>query len=78
MGFDAYGVSRDAPDPVAHAIDCMLDHIHVLDARMEKMCKALKNLGIEEQEALEKLESCEIISTADELEKISNGDSTEK
>jgi serine O-acetyltransferase len=78
MGFDAYGVSRDAPDPVAHAIDCMLDHIHVLDARMEKMCKALKKLGIEEQEALEKLESCEIISTADELEKISNGDSTEK
>lgn len=78
MGFDAYGVSQDAPDPVAHAINCMLDHIHVVDARMEKMCKALKQLGIEDQEAIEKLESCEIISTADELEKISNGESTEK
>ena len=78
MGFDAYGVSQDAPDPVAHAINCMLDHIHVVDARMEKMCKALKKLGIEDQEAIEKLESCEIISTADELEKISNGESTEK
>ena len=32
----------------------------------------------EDQEAIEKLESCEIISTADELEKISNGESTEK
>ena len=38
MGFDAYGVSRDAPDPVAHAINCMLDHIHVMDTRMEKLC----------------------------------------
>ena len=78
MGFDAYGVSRDAPDPVAHAINCMLDHIHVMDARMEKMCKVLKKMGIEDRETIQKLESCEIISTADELEKISGGDSTEK
>ena len=78
MGFDAYGVSRDAPDPVAHAINCMLDHISVMDARMEKMCKALKKLGIEETDVMAKLESCEIISTADELEKFSEGESTEK
>lgn len=67
MGFDAYGVSKDAPDPVAHAINCMLDHIHVMDTRMEKMCKALKNMDIIEDSELEKLDSCEIISTADEL-----------
>lgn len=78
MGFDAYGVSRDAPDPVAHAINCMLDHIHVMDARMEKMCNALKTLGIEDQEAIEKLESCEIVSTADELEKLMDDDSAVK
>ena len=47
MGFDAYGVAADAPDPVATAINCMLDHIHVMDEKMEKMCKALKALDSE-------------------------------
>jgi len=47
MGFDAYGVSQDAPDPVATAINCMLDHIHVMDEKMERMCKSLKALDAE-------------------------------
>lgn len=47
MGFDAYGVAQDAPDPVATAINCMLDHIHVMDEKMDTMCKALKALGSE-------------------------------
>ena len=34
---------------------------------MERMCKALKSLGIEDVEGIEKLESCEIVSTAEEL-----------
>jgi len=45
IGFDAYGATRDMPDPVAHAINAMLDHIHAMDQRMEKMCNALKGLG---------------------------------
>ena len=47
MGFDAYGVAQDAPDPVAKAINCMLDHIHVMDEKMERMCKALKAMDAE-------------------------------
>ena len=47
MGFDAYGVVADAPDPVATAINCMLDHIHMVDEKMEKMCNALKALDSE-------------------------------
>jgi serine O-acetyltransferase len=47
MGFDAYGVTRDAPDPVAHAINCILDHSHAMDAKVEKMCQALKSLNAE-------------------------------
>ena len=71
MGFDAYGATSDAPDPVAHAINCMLDHLHVIDRKMEQMCKSMHELGVDE-EALEPLrESCEIISTAEELERLS-------
>ena len=47
MGFDAYGVAQDAPDPVATAINCMLDHIHVMDKKMEDMCKTMKAMGAE-------------------------------
>lgn len=45
MGFDAYGMTRDMPDPVAHAINGMLDHVHGMDQRIEKLACAVKALG---------------------------------
>ena len=47
MGFDAYGATRDMPDPVATAINGILDHMHVMDERLEQMCRNLKNLGVD-------------------------------
>lgn len=71
MGFDAYGATSDAPDPVAHAINCMLDHIHVMDQRMQSMCQALKRVNDECPDLdLPEIDSCEIASTAEELLKI--------
>lgn len=71
IGFDAYGATKDAPDPVAQAINCMLDHMHVMDKKMQSMCEALKRMGVEEtEEELPALDSCEIISTAEELMKL--------
>jgi len=71
IGFDAYGATKDAPDPVAHAINCMLDHMHVMDSKMQSMCDALKRLGVEEvDESLPSLDSCEIVSTSEELRKL--------
>ncbi len=64
MGFDAYGTTRDMPDPVAHAINSMLDHIHAMDQRMESMCEALRGLGAEPGTAVPELEPCELDSTA--------------
>jgi serine O-acetyltransferase len=46
IGFDAYGATRDAPDPVANAINRMLDHIHHMDQRLEAMSQALEAHGI--------------------------------
>ena len=47
IGFDAYGQTEDMPDPVAHAVDVMLDHMHAVDQKMEQFCKALKEAGIQ-------------------------------
>ena len=67
MGFDAYGVTRDAPDPVAHAINCILDHSHAMDTRIEKMCEALKSINSEFKDIdLPELGPCEIGPLADE------------
>ncbi|MDO7897454.1 serine O-acetyltransferase [Pseudomonas citrulli] len=45
IGFDAYGVGEDMPDPVARAINQLLDHLQAVDGRLEGMCDALKDLG---------------------------------
>jgi len=75
LGFDAYGATRDAPDPVAHAINCMLDHIHVLDQRMQNMCEEMKKMGSDQPDLpLPSIESCEIASTVEELLKIHSMD----
>jgi serine O-acetyltransferase len=47
MGFDAYGQHGQMPDPVAHAIDCILDHMHLVDQKMEQLDNALKKAGLE-------------------------------
>ncbi|AGA89870.1 serine O-acetyltransferase [Thioflavicoccus mobilis 8321] len=65
IGFDAYGATRDAPDPVANAVNRMLDHIHLVDQRLEAMSRALERQGITGHfNHLPGLESCEIHSTA--------------
>lgn len=44
FGFDAYGLSDDMPDPVARSIRSMLDHMHLVDQRLNSMCHALKKV----------------------------------
>ena len=71
MGFDAYGATSDAPDPVAHAINCMLDHMHVIDNKMKTMCERMQEMGIDAgDEDIPELGSCEIHSTAEEILKL--------
>lgn len=72
MGFDAYGVTQDAPDPVAHAINRMLDHLHLMETRMKLMCEAMHEMGVETPAGgdMPDLPSCEIVSTAEELDRM--------
>jgi serine O-acetyltransferase len=61
IGFDAYGMSQETTDPVAHAINCMLDHIHAMDTKMAEMCQVIEQLGGKVGDTpMPVLESCEI------------------
>lgn len=45
MGFDAYGVTDEMPDPMARAMRSLLDHMHAVDERIETMCQALQKVN---------------------------------
>ena len=61
MGFNAYGATADMPDPVAHAINHMLDHIHLMDKQLDSMKQVLNKSGIEYKEQnIPALDDCEI------------------
>lgn len=45
FGFDAYAISPDNPDPVANAIGKMLDHIHIMDTKVNSVCTEVQKLG---------------------------------
>ncbi|MHB1586066.1 MAG: serine O-acetyltransferase [Acidiferrobacteraceae bacterium] len=47
MGFDAYGEMPQMPDPVARVIDQLVEHIGLIEQRMEAVCKMLKAAGID-------------------------------
>ena len=65
--FDAYGTTPDMPDPEAYAINQILDHIYLLDRRIEDMGKAMAAQGIAINETrIPGLEKCEIHSAAAE------------
>ncbi len=65
LGFDAYGATPDLPDPEAHAINQMLDHIHALDQAVRQLCQTLRAAGIEPGEpCLPELKSCMLHSAA--------------
>ena len=59
--FNAYGTSEDMVDPVAYAINRMLDHINALDKQVATLQQALKDAGIAcSQTLLCNLDDCEI------------------
>ncbi len=56
IGFEAYGQTQEVQDPVAHAINCMLDHTHLMDQRMKGLSEALVRAGIKVNLELPELE----------------------
>jgi len=39
IGFDAYAVSKDMPDPIQNALDSILDHMHQVDKELQELKK---------------------------------------
>ncbi|MDH3637934.1 MAG: serine O-acetyltransferase [Gammaproteobacteria bacterium] len=50
LGFDAYAQPRQAGDPVAHAVDCILKHIRTTDRQTADLVRRLSQAGIDVDE----------------------------
>lgn len=68
MGFDAYGQTPETTDPIAHAINCMLDHLHSIDQRMKTLADALEAQGIKVNLSLPELEVSNLEDTESETQ----------
>lgn len=44
LGFDAYGVAQDMPDPVAEVVDRLLDHVQAADERLAVLSQRVRVL----------------------------------
>ncbi|GAA0795343.1 serine O-acetyltransferase [Marinobacterium sediminicola] len=75
VGFDAYAVTKEVSDPVAHAIRCLLDHMQAMDHKVDTMGKALCELKPEYcDEQLPELKSEDFEAAVDDASgMLSNG-----
>ena len=45
IGFDAYGIADEMPDPIARSIHNLMDHIDVVNRKVDVMCEELTAMG---------------------------------
>ncbi|MEZ5507644.1 MAG: serine O-acetyltransferase [Gammaproteobacteria bacterium] len=45
LGFDAYGITPDMPDPIARSISKLLDHMHAVDQKVNQISTELQKMG---------------------------------
>tara|TARA_Y100001001_G_scaffold109446_1_gene107204 strand:- start:765 stop:1625 length:861 start_codon:yes stop_codon:yes gene_type:complete len=66
IGFDAYGIADEMPDPIARSIHNLMDHMNAVDSKIDTMCKALAEMGNTScSDALPKLEEETFVSLND-------------
>jgi len=69
MGFDSYGMHKDMTDPVANAVNALIEHMHQTDKKLQGVCEAVKGLGAEVADLqVSDLDECEIICGLDEVD----------
>jgi serine O-acetyltransferase len=73
MGFDAYGMADEMPDPVARSLNSLMDHMLAVDCKINNICKSLHKLGDTScDEALPELKASHVESLADKVDSLAD------
>ncbi|MEN8777705.1 MAG: serine O-acetyltransferase [Glaciecola sp.] len=74
-GFDAYAVAVDNPDPVANAMGMLLEHVHLMDNKIQEMCNVIQSMGGDVcTDSLPKMDMEEFAATGLDPQKNVSGD----
>lgn len=66
IGFDAYGMVDEMPDPIARSVNNLMDHMLAVDDKINNICKSLHKLGDTScDEAMPELKASHVESLAD-------------
>ena len=66
IGFDAYGMADEMPDPIARSVNNLMDHMLAVDCKINNICKSLHKLGDTScDEAMPELKASHVESLAD-------------
>ena len=67
IGFEAYGIADEMPDPVARSINNLMDHMYAVDGKISNICQSLHAMGDTScDEALPKLGDDRVESLVEE------------
>lgn len=67
IGFDAYGMADEMPDPIARSVNNLMDHMLAVDGKINNICKSLHKLGDTScDEAMPELKASHVESLTDE------------
>lgn len=81
IGFDAYGMADEMPDPVARTLNNLMDHMLAVDGKINNICKSLHKLGDTScDEALPELKASHVepLADKDEADRVVNSHSENK
>ncbi|HVL00405.1 MAG TPA: serine O-acetyltransferase [Dongiaceae bacterium] len=67
VGFDAYGITQDMPDPIARSIRSLLDHMHAVDQKVNAIGKELETMGRDCGQTLPELDEGQFAAVRDPI-----------
>lgn len=74
IGFDAYGMADEMPDPIARSVNNLMDHMVAVDEKINHICKSLHELGDTSCDAaMPKLKASHVESLAEKSAVVSKG-----
>lgn len=77
IGFDAYGMADEMPDPIARSVNNLMDHMVAVDEKINNICKSLHELGDTSCDAaMPKLKASHVESLAEKSAVVSKGSET--